>query len=256
MHLNDAKPDARPWVGVAADSKTIGPHAFQAVAEKYLNALVRAANVVPVLLPAMADQIPVEAWLNRLDGVFLPGAYSNVHPSHYGETDELADTLHDEPRDQLTLDIIRLALEQGKPLFGVCRGYQEMNVALGGSLYQNLHLTERHQEHRENKTLGLEERYGPNHDVHLTAGGVLSRIIDDRVMRVNSLHTQGVNRLAPGLTVEARADDDLIEAFSVTGAKTFAVGVQWHPEWLIQAHANNHKLFAAFGAACRDRMVL
>lgn len=254
MHANDAQPKARPWVGVAADSKTIGPHAFHAVGDKYLTALTRAASVVPVLLPALADQVPVEAWLSRLDGVFLPGAYSNVHPSHYGDTDELHDTLHDEARDQLTLDIIRLALEQGKPLFGVCRGYQEMNVALGGSLHQNLHLTERHQEHRENNSLGLAERYGPSHDVHLAPGGVLAGIIDGCTLRVNSLHTQGVDRLAPGLTVEARADDNLVEAFSVTGAKSFAIGVQWHPEWLVQEYPNNQKLFAAFGAACRDRM--
>ncbi|MEX1057454.1 MAG: gamma-glutamyl-gamma-aminobutyrate hydrolase family protein [Natronospirillum sp.] len=254
MHLNDAQSGDKPWVGVAADIKTMGPHEFHAVGDKYLNALITAADVVPVLLPAYAHKIAVQAWLSRLDGVFLPGAYSNVHPSHYGETDELPDTLHDEHRDNLTLNMIRLALEQGKPLFGVCRGYQEMNVALGGSLHQNLHRTQRHQEHREDKSRSLAEQYGPSHDVHLTPDGVLARATGTQTLRVNSLHTQGVNQLASGLIIEAKADDGLIEAFSVKGAKAFAVGVQWHPEWQVADHPHNQQLFAAFGAACRSRM--
>ncbi len=246
---NDAS--RRPWVGVITDLKHIAPHRFHAAGEKYLQALTDAAGVVPVLLPLMSERIELRQWLSRLDGVFLTGAYSNVHPSHFGQTDEIPDTEHDEARDALSLGLIRAVLEAGKPLFGVCRGMQEMNVALGGVLHQNLHLTGRFQEHREDKTQPLAVQYGPAHEVALTRGGVLAGITDCERMTVNSVHTQGVAELAPGLQVEARADDGLVEAFSVPTAEAFALGVQWHPEWDVLQHPQNRALFEAFGTACR-----
>lgn len=242
----------RPLVGVVTDLKEIEPHRFFATGEKYLRALTDAADVVPVLLPLMADRVHLQEWLQRLDGVFLTGAYSNVHPRHFAQTDEIPDTKHDEARDALSLDLIRATVDAGKPLFGVCRGLQEMNVAFGGSLHQNLHLTGRYQEHREDKSQPLAVQYGPAHDVSLVPGGVLARVTGVESMTVNSVHTQGVDRLASGLQVEARAEDGLVEAFSVEGARRFAVGVQWHPEWQVLEHPQNKALFTAFGDACRE----
>lgn len=241
----------KPWVGVITDFKHIEPHRFYAAGEKYLQALTDAAHVVPVLLPLMSDRVEIGEWLERLDGVFLTGAYSNVHPSHFGQEDEIPNTEHDENRDALSLGLIRAVVKAGKPLLGVCRGMQEMNVAFGGSLHQNLHLTGRFQEHREDKTQPLSVQYGPAHDVQLTLGGMLAGITDVEHMTVNSVHTQGVAELAPGLQAEAMADDGLVEAFSVTGAQQFALGVQWHPEWDVLNHTQNKAIFNAFGDACR-----
>ncbi|MCH8552797.1 MAG: gamma-glutamyl-gamma-aminobutyrate hydrolase family protein [Natronospirillum sp.] len=248
--LKQAK--GKPWVGVVTDMKTLDPHRFYAAGEKYLQALTDAADVVPVLLPLMSDRVALQDWLARLDGVFLTGAYSNVHPRHFDQTDEIPDTEHDEARDALSLDLIRAVLGAGKPLFGVCRGFQEMNVALGGSLHQNLHLTGLYQEHREDKSQPLAVQYGPAHEVELTAGGQLAQITGTDRMQVNSVHTQGVAELAQGLQVEARAADGLVEAFSVISSSTFALGVQWHPEWEVLQHPHNRALFAAFGNACRE----
>lgn len=243
----------KPLVGVVADVKFIAPHPFHTVGDKYLRALVQAADVVPVLIPALTDIVAVKSWLSRLDGVFLPGGYSMVHPDHYNG--ELIDgTLFDEARDALSLTIIRSALDLGKPLFGVCRGLQEMNVALGGSLHQNLHLTGQYIEHREDKALTVEEQYVDAHPVRCTAGGQLAQITGLDEYRVNSLHTQGIDRLAPGVTAEAVSEDGLVEAFSVDGATAFAMAVQWHPEWRVMDNQPNKKLFEAFGAACRRVM--
>lgn len=241
----------KPWVGVITDLKEIEPHRFYATGEKYLQALTDAANVVPVLLPLMSDRVEIAEWLERLDGVFLTGAYSNVHPSYFGQEDEIPNTEHDEDRDALSLGLIKAVVDAGKPLLGVCRGMQEMNVAFGGTLHQNLHLTGRFQEHREDKTQPLSVQYGPAHNVRLTPGSVLADITDTEQITVNSVHTQGVAEVAPGLQVEATADDGLVEAFSVTGARQFALGVQWHPEWDVLNHTQNKAIFSAFGDACR-----
>ncbi len=245
-------PAARPLVAVVTDVKTIAPHRFYSAGEKYCQALVQAADVIPLLIPPMTEQVAIAEWLHRVDGVFLPGAYSNVHPRHFQQTDELPDTEHDEHRDALTLELIRQAIELGKPLLGVCRGMQEMNVALGGSLHQNLHLTGRYQEHREDKSQPLEVQYGPAHPVQLAADGLLAQWTGSAELMVNSVHTQGVNQLAPGLVVEATAEDGLVEAFRVGAAHRFAIGVQWHPEWKVLEHPGNLALFKAFGHACRE----
>lgn len=249
---NPASAVPKPLVGVITDLKTQPPHHFFSASEKYCLALVQAADVVPVLIPVMAEQVALSQWLNRIDGVFLPGAYSNVHPRHYHTTDELPNTEHDERRDALTLTLIRTAIAVGKPLFGVCRGMQEINVALGGSLHQNLHLVGHFQEHREDKTQPLAVQYGPAHRVHLAAQGQLARLTGGTDLFVNSVHTQGVHQLAPGLEVEATAEDGLIEAFRVASAQTFALGVQWHPEWHVLQHPGNYALFQSFGEACRQ----
>jgi putative glutamine amidotransferase len=163
--------------------------------------------------------------------------------------------LADCDRDATTLPLIRTCLEQGVPLLAVCRGIQEMNVALGGTLFGRLHEVAGRQDHRSDKTLSYEGRYGPRHAVRLQPGGRLQAILGEvEEIEVNSLHGQGIDRLAPGLEAEATAPDGTIEAVSVPSAKGFALAVQWHPEWRVAEIAQHRLLFAAFGAACRQRL--
>lgn len=245
---------APPLIGIPADRRMVGPHPFHQVGEKYAHAVARAAGGLPVLLPVLPEPLAAEDVLETLDGLLFPGSPSNVEPHHYEEGPSEPGTLHDPERDATTLPLVRAAIARGVPLLGICRGFQEMNVALGGSLWQRVHETPGLTDHREDKSAPLEVQYGPAHELLLEAGGMLRGLAGgaERV-RVNSLHGQGVKRLAPGLRVEARAPDGLIEAFTVQDAPAFALGVQWHPEWRVMANEFSVAMFAAFGAAARDR---
>jgi putative glutamine amidotransferase len=153
-----------------------------------------------------------------------------------------------------TLPLIRRALELGVPLLAICRGIQELNVALGGSLHQHVHEVAGRSDHRSDKSVPLAERYGPAHPITLTPRGILQGLLDGAAtVEVNSLHGQAIDRLAPGLAVEALVPDGTIEAVRVVGVRGFALGVQWHPEWRVLDNPISRRLFAAFGAACRAR---
>ena len=245
----------RPVVGTPADRKMIGALAFHAVGEKYI-AAVAAGGAVPLLIPALGEAIDWDEMFGLVDGILLTGSHSNVQPHHYaGEASE-PDTLHDPARDATTLNLIPKALAAGIPLFAICRGFQEMNVALGGSLHQMVHLEPGLMDHREDETLEQDEhRYRPAHEVRLTPGGLLARIAGAEKVMVNSLHAQGVDRLAPGLEVEAVAPDGLIEAFRVHGVDSFNLAVQWHPEWRAMENPFSAALFRHFVDACRQRML-
>jgi putative glutamine amidotransferase len=182
------------------------------------------------------------------------GSYSNVEPYHYSGPPSDPGTLHDPARDATTLPLIRKAVASGIPVLGICRGFQEMNVAFGGTLHQKVHEVEGRRDHREDTTRELDVQYGPAHEVALEPGGTLQSLTGQDRIQVNSLHSQGIDRLGPGLAVEARAPDGLIEAFRVEHAKSFAVAVQWHPEWKAMSNPVSRALFAAFGAAARARM--
>ena len=231
----------------------LGAHPFHVAGEKYLTAVLEAADAVPLIVPALASEIRLEELLERLDGLLLTGSASNVEPHRYGGEPSEPGTWHDRERDDVTLALIPRAIDAGLPLFGICRGFQEMNVALGGSLWQKLQDVPGHLDHRDNPQLELEQQYAPAHDVVLESGGVLRRLAGTDRVKVNSLHTQGVRELGRGLAVEARAPDGVIEAFRVTDAPSFAVGLQWHPEWEFQQNPFSHALFAAFGEASRLR---
>lgn len=243
-----------PVIGVSACLKQ-GEHApFHAVMDRYVEAVRVGAGGLPVILPALGTIGALDALLARLDGVLLTGSPSNVCPSHYGGPPPRAGNLADPRRDATTLPLIRRAIERGVPLFAICRGIQELNVALGGSLHQHLHEVPGRADHRSDKSLPWAERYAPRQEIRLLPGGVLERLLEGiEVLLVNSLHAQGIDRLAPGLRAEAVAPDGTIEAVSVAGASTFAVGVQWHPEWNVAGDPVSRRLFAAFGAAARDR---
>lgn len=244
---------ARPLIGIPADRRMVGHHPFHMVGEKYARAVIDAAGAAPVLIPSLAEELGFEELLERLDGLLFTGSPSNVEPRHYEGPPSAPGTLHDPARDATTLPLIRKAVESGVPVFGICRGFQEMNVAFGGTLYQRLHEVPGHLDHRDDESQPLEVQYGPAHDVTLEPGGLLRSLIDDDRVRVNSLHSQGIDRLGKPLAVEARAPDGVVEAFRVRAARTFALAVQWHPEWQVLANPFSRALFAAFGQAAAER---
>jgi putative glutamine amidotransferase len=238
----------KPLIGVPADRKFLGDHYFHCVGEKYLMAIVSAADCVPVVIPSLGAGERLDALIAQLDGILLPGSPSNIEPHHYGQPAEVG-TLHDPQRDATTLPLIPKIVAAGMPLLAICRGFQEMNVAYGGSLWPKLHEVQGLNDHRENEDDELTVQYGPSHSVTLAPGGVLHDLAGSDTIKVNSLHWQGVRELAPGLAVEAHAPDGVVEAFRVHDAKTFAIGVQWHPEWQTMQNPFSMALFAAFGAA-------
>ncbi len=243
----------KPLIGIPADRRLLRKHHFHLVGEKYIAAVLHGADAVPVLIPACGAALDGSVLLDRCDGFLFTGSESNVEPRHYGGPDSAPGTLHDADRDATTLSLIPRAIAAGKPVLAVCRGFQEMNVAFGGTLWQRVHEVESHLDHREDEAAPLEVQYGPAHEVRLEPGGMFESLAGGASLQVNSLHWQGVQRLGPGLAVEARAPDGLIEAFRVADAASFAVGVQWHPEWQFENNPFSRALFAAFGAACRQR---
>ena len=243
----------RPIVLVPACSCDVGHHPNHVVQRKYIDAVVLGANCAPLILPALGEGTDLETVLGACDGIMLTGAESNVHPSHYNEEVRDPALPQDPMRDATTLPLIRAALRRGIPILSICRGFQEMNVAMGGSLHQAVQEVEGHMDHRE-KGGPQDEQYGPAHPVALTPLGVMASILGPGDIEVNSLHGQGVKQLAPGLAVEARAPDGLVEAFSVPGSASFALALQWHPEWRITENPVSMKLFGAFGDACRAHM--
>lgn len=231
----------------------LGLHPFHAVGEKYIVPLLTIADSLPLLIPALGEELGIEALVAELDGLLFTGSLSNVEPHRYGGQSSRPGTLHDPRRDATTLALIPRAIAAGVPVLGICRGFQEMNVAYGGTLWQHVHEQPGFRVHHEDPGDPLDVQYGPAHDVTLTPGGVLAGIAGVGRITVNSLHHQGVRELGSGLIEEARADDGLIEAFRVREARRFAVAVQWHPEWKPQDNAFSTALFRAFGAAARER---
>jgi len=208
----------KPIIGIPADRRLLNSHWFHCVGEKYINAIVQAADAVPVLVPALGERY-LREWIASFDGILFTGSPSNVEPQRYLGPQAAPGTWHDPERDATTLPMINGAVDAGLPILGICRGFQEINVALGGSLTQKLQDIPGNIDHREDKDLPMEEQYEPAHEISLVEGGLLHKIAGSRTMKVNSLHSQGVERLAPRLVAEATAPDGVIEAFRIDGAK-------------------------------------
>ena len=235
-------------VGIPACARVLNGHLQHATPARYAAALVGGSGVVPVMIPPIGEA--AVAVLDRLDGLLLPGSPSNVHPSHYG-ADSLTPDMHDPERDGTSFPLIHAALGRDMPLLAICRGIQELNVALGGSLHQQVHDVAGRLDHRGGPG-SKPEQYRPKHDVALR--GRLAAIAGQDSIRVNSVHEQAIDRLAPRLVAEATAPDGTVEGVRVEGA-TFALAVQWHPEWDYAADPHSVALFRAFGDACRARIV-
>ena len=248
----------KPLVLVPACNRTLGQHPFHVAGKKYIDA-VRLAGCQPLIVPGAALN-ELDALLDLAHGVLLTGSASNVHPSHFDEAVHDPSLPLDPARDAWTLPLIPRAIARGLPLFGICRGFQEVNVALGGTLHQAVQEVAGRNDHRSANEASVELEYGPAHEIEVQPGGVLEHVLGGLPscarVRVNSVHGQGVNRLAAGLRTEALAPDGLIEAFSIGDARGFNLCVQWHPEWQAADNPVSRRLFEAFGAACeayRDR---
>jgi putative glutamine amidotransferase len=244
---------AVPVVGIVCDHRMIGPHPFHAVGEKYITAVRDGAQTLPLLIPSLDPAIPPTEILSAVDGLFFTGSPSNVAPARYNGEAPREGTWLDEKRDDTALPLLKTAIEKGVPTFCVCRGFQELNVVMGGTLYQHVQEVPGRMDHREDKKAELDVQYGPAHDVRVGDGGLLSKLLAEKTFRVNSLHSQGIDRLAPSLFAEATAPDGLVEAVSMPGARGFLLAVQWHPEWKWRDNPVSRALFGAFGAAIRER---
>lgn len=232
-------------VGIPACTKLISGYIQHATPARYGQALMHGANAMPVLIPPEgADMLPL---LDRVDGIMFNGSPSNVMPTCYGVDYDATPDAHDTDRDATTIPLIRAALERGLPILCICRGMQELNVALGGTLFQEVHKVPGRMDHRAGDG-DNEFRFRLQHEVALS--GELARISATETIQVNSLHGQAIDQLAEGLVVEAVAPDGTIEAVRVEGAKNFAIAVQWHPEWEVTHFPDRLRLFKAFGEAC------
>ena len=221
--------------------------------DTYVRAVDQIVDAIPVLLPANGEAADVEALLARLDGIILTGSRSNVLPSLYGGPAHAEGTPEDEKRDRMTLPLIREAVARGVPVLAICRGLQEMNVALGGTLHQRLQDLPGRIDHSTPLHADSRVRTGKAHGVRVVTGSWLHRVAGRGEIAVNSLHNQGIDQLAPGLVAEGIAPDGTIEAVRCQTGAGLAVGVQWHPEYDFGTDAVSRGIFAAFGAALRER---
>jgi putative glutamine amidotransferase len=229
----------------------IGPHPFHIVGEKYIAAVRNGAGALPFLIPVLPDPIAPDEILDRIDGLLFTGSPSNVSPRRYGGPAPREGVMQDENRDATTLPLLETAIARGTPTLCICRGFQELNVALGGTLHQHVQEQPGRIDHRENADDPVEARYAPAHEVRVAEGGLLATIVKERAFQVNSLHSQGIDRIAAKLHADAVAPDGTIEAVSMPGAKGFLLGLQWHPEWLWRENPVSREIFSAFGRALR-----
>ncbi|MEF2547669.1 gamma-glutamyl-gamma-aminobutyrate hydrolase family protein [Aurantimonas sp. E1-2-R+4] len=239
-------------VAVPADVRDFDNYRWHATPDTYLKALTRVAEALPIIVPALSSEFQVAALLDRVDGLMLTGSASNVHPDRYGVPPSQAHEPFDPDRDRLTEALIRGAIDKGVPLLCICRGHQELNVALGGTLATEIQEIKGRMDHRAIPNKEQRERFAIRHPVAITPGGMLAGIVGKPEIQVNSVHRQAIDRLADGLTVEATASDGTIEAVSVQAARAFALGVQWHPEYWAETDKSSAAIFKAFGDACRD----
>src|SRR5687768_8502281 len=240
-----------PLILVTTEVRPDG-YVWHAAADTYLKA-VAGIGGVPLLLPSLGEAIDLDALLPRVDGVLLTGSRSNVHPGRYGVEPSPRHEPYDPDRDATVFRLIPLALERGVPLFAICRGFQELNVALGGTLVTEAQERPGSLDHRAPLGLPQDERFGLKHDVNFEPDSRLGALLNSCCIRVNSVHRQVLDRLAPRLVVEARAPDGTVEAARVADARGFAFGVQWHPEYWAASDAPSGALFRAFGDAARAR---
>jgi putative glutamine amidotransferase len=239
----------KPIVGIPSDHRIVGKHPFHMVGEKYIAAVRDGSGATPLLIPVLANPIPPEDLIASIDGFLFTGSVSNVAPKHYGGPAPREGMLQDERRDDTTLPLLKAAIAARKPVLCVCRGFQELNVAFGGTLHQHVQEVPGRSDHRENTDATLEQQYGPAHTIAVQPGCLLADILGAGVFQVNSLHGQGIEKLAPPLHADAVAPDGTIEAVSMPEAKSFLLGVQWHPEWHWAEDEVSTAIFESFGEA-------
>ena len=244
----------KPLIGISCCTKQFGVFGMpnHAASDTYVRATDLVVGGVPILMPANGPTCDIETLLDRLDGIILTGSRSNVHPTLYDGPPHAEGTWEDPNRDNVTLPLIRAAVARGVPLLAICRGFQELNVALGGSLHQRLQDLPDRIDHSTPMHPSPKVRQGKSHGMRITPDGWLHKLAGTTEIAVNSLHNQGIDRLAPSLVAEGVAPDGTIEAVSVAGCRGYAVGVQWHPEYDWMTDSLSKRIFAQFGDKVRD----
>lgn len=247
-----------PVIGVTA-CRILAAHGLpiHKVSESYIKGMIDGTGGLPIMIPAVGERLQtteLDRWLDVMDGLLITGSPSNVDPSNYDGHEARRDSERDPARDATTLPLIRRAIERAVPVLAICRGIQELNVALGGTLHQHVHELPGRMDHRSDKSRPLPERFDElAHAITLTEGGVLQAILGGvGEIEVNTLHGQALDQPGERVVVEALAPDGTIEAVSVRDAPGFALGVQWHPEWQVMKNPHSKRIFAAFGDACRS----
>ncbi|MCO6058094.1 gamma-glutamyl-gamma-aminobutyrate hydrolase family protein [Pseudomonas sp. MOB-449] len=251
---NKKQTTRKPVVLMSMGAQERKGHDYQVMTHKYIVPLVDISECVPVLVPTCCGTEDLEQYLDMADGVYLTGAGSNIDPTLYGQENLTPEKGQDKDRDLFDLPLIHAAIKRGLPIFGICRGMQEINVALGGDMYQKVYAEPGFNDHRENTEDPVDVQYAPAHSVRVQQNSWLHQVLGTDEIRVNSLHGQGLKTLGKGIEAIARAEDGLVEAIHAPSLSPFLFAVQWHPEWQAAKNPDSVKIFEAFGEACRQQV--
>lgn len=249
----------KPVVGIIGNSSVIeNRFAVQMTGERNVRAVAEVAGALPLIVPGLPNIVDIDSLLTVVDGILLTGGRANVHPTYFNTEPHPAHEPYDQNRDAIALPLTRACVERGIPVFGICRGLQEMNVAFGGSLYPEVRELPGRMNHRMPRLANGEVHpdptvvFGERHDVTLTPGGAFAKLLGRETIRVNSLHGQAIREPGERVVVEGVAEDGTIEAISIADAPCFALGVQWHAEYDPESNQIHRTLFKAFGAALAE----
>jgi putative glutamine amidotransferase len=242
----------RPVVGIIGNSHLINDrYLVYAAGQTNAKAVAEVTGCVPLVVPSDPEIIAVADLLEACDGFVLPGGRPNVHPEEYGEAETPAHGTFDRPRDALALALVRACVERGQPILGICRGFQEVNVAMGGSLYPEIRDLPGRMNHRMPPDGTAEEVFALRHKVSFTEGGVFHKVMGSAEVMTNTLHGQGIARPGARVVIDGYAPDGTPEAIYIKDAPGFTLSVQWHPEWNAAKDPVSSALFGAFGDAVR-----
>ena len=242
---------SKPLILITSDVKPVDGYKWHAAPSTYLNAVLTGADGIPVILPSLGEDLNLDDVLDRADGVLATGSRSNVYPELYGQVPTEENGPYDRERDATTLPLLRRAVARGIPVFAICRGMQELNVAFGGSLLTEIQEMDGRMDHRAAVSDDQSERFKIAHPIEIEDDSKLADVLGSEPVEVNSLHRQALGELGTSLVVEARAADGTIEAVSVDGAPGYVLATQWHPEFWVATDSPSKKLFKAFGEAAR-----
>jgi len=243
----------RPVIGILGNRHLVSPtYAVHGVGELCSQAIAEVSGCMPMMVPTCPDLVSVPELMACCDGFLLTGGRPNVHPEEYGEEETPAHGTFDRARDAIALELVRACVDAGQPVFGICRGFQEMNVAMGGTLYPEIRELEGRMNHRMPPDGTMEEIFELRHDVRFTPDGVFHRVMGTDVVRTNTLHGQGIKKAGARVVIDGYAEDGTPEAIYVEGAPGFTLAVQWHPEYRAAQDPVSQPLFSAFGKAAHD----
>ena len=248
----------KPIIGISTNEiiNFNGRQISHSTGQRYVESVMKFSNVIPILIPSFLNQEDIKILISQLDGILLTGGRANIEPQHYNGNKFPNDEPIDPGRDAVVLEIIPKCINLGVPIFGICRGIQEINVALGGTIFYRVHQVEGMNDHRMPKgdNVSVKEIFSLKHNIDYTENSYFRKLTNSNNFKVNSLHGQGINKLGKHLKVEAYSDDNLVEAISIENHSSFAVAVQWHAEYQPEKNENllNKRLFEEFGKACFD----